>query len=107
MRIPDIELLWWAGCPSTDKSLRELRAVLLDLELGSAQMRCVAVVFDVVEAGMNAHLTPRTRLAHADRSPVGRIPSGADAASQIEWVLSNRSFLLSGATATLTGGALP
>ena len=39
MRIPDIELLWWAGCPSTDKSLRELRAVLQDLGLGSAQIR--------------------------------------------------------------------
>jgi hypothetical protein len=39
MRIPDIELLWWAGCPSTDRSLSELRAVLRDLGLASAQIR--------------------------------------------------------------------
>lgn len=92
---------------SLGKTLMPELARVLAVELGSTQMRCVAVVFDVIEAGMNAHLTSRARLAHVDRSPAGRIPSGADAASQIEWVLSNRSFLLSGATVTLTGGALP
>jgi len=92
---------------SLGKTLMPELARVLAVELGSLQMRCVAVVFDVIEAGMNAHLTSRARLAHVDRSPVGRLPSGADAASQIEWVLSNRSFLLSGATVTLTGGALP
>jgi NAD(P)-dependent dehydrogenase (short-subunit alcohol dehydrogenase family) len=92
---------------SLGKTLMPELARVLAVELGSTQMRCVAVVFDVIEAGMNAHLTSRARLAHVDRSPAGRIPGGADAASQIEWVLSNRSFLLSGATVTLTGGALP
>jgi len=92
---------------SLGKTLMPELARVLAVELGSVQMRCVAVVFDVIEAGMNAHLTSRARLAHVDRSPVGRLPSGADAASQIEWILSNRSFLLSGATVTLTGGALP
>jgi 3-oxoacyl-[acyl-carrier protein] reductase len=82
-------------------------ARILSVELASAQMRCAAVVFDVVETGMNAHLAPRARLAHVDRSPMGRLPDAADAAGQLEWLLANRSFLMSGATITLTGGALP
>jgi hypothetical protein len=30
MHVPDIELLWWAGCPSTEKALGELEAALQD-----------------------------------------------------------------------------
>lgn len=89
------------------KSLVPEVARILAVELGSEGMRCAAVVFDVVETGMNAHLQPRARLAHVDRSPRGRLPDAAEAAGQLEWVLANRSFLMSGATITLTGGALP
>jgi hypothetical protein len=28
-----IELLWWEGCPSTDRALSELRAALAELDL--------------------------------------------------------------------------
>jgi 3-hydroxybutyryl-CoA dehydratase len=80
---------------------------ILSMELAPARMRCAAVVFDVVETGMNAHLAPRARLAHVDRSPMGRLPDAAEAAGQLEWLLANKSFLMSGATITLTGGALP
>jgi hypothetical protein len=30
---PRIELLWWEGCPSTDRALAELRAALAELGL--------------------------------------------------------------------------
>lgn len=30
---PRIELLWWEGCPSTDRALAELRAALTELGL--------------------------------------------------------------------------
>jgi NAD(P)-dependent dehydrogenase (short-subunit alcohol dehydrogenase family) len=89
------------------KSLVPELARVLAVELGSAGMRSAAVVFDVVETGMNARLAPRARLAHVDRSPVGRLPDAAEAAGQLEWVLANKSFLMSGATIALTGGALP
>jgi hypothetical protein len=39
MRSPDVELLWWAGCPSTDKALSELREVLREAGLGGAEVR--------------------------------------------------------------------
>jgi uncharacterized protein YbjT (DUF2867 family) len=47
------------------------------------------------------------RLAHEDRVPTGRLPTAANVANQLTWVIGNRSLLLSGATVTLSGGALP
>lgn len=39
MRTPDIELLWWAGCPSTDKAQAELEQALGDVGLSGARVR--------------------------------------------------------------------
>jgi hypothetical protein len=39
MRTPDIELQWWEGCPSTDRTLEELREALEELGLTSAAVR--------------------------------------------------------------------
>jgi hypothetical protein len=39
MRIPDLELLWWDGCPSTERALDELRQVLNELGLAQAEVR--------------------------------------------------------------------
>jgi predicted Zn-dependent protease len=36
---PDLELLWWEGCPSTEKALSELREALHDVGLGEAEIR--------------------------------------------------------------------
>lgn len=80
---------------------------ILAVELGQTGRRTAALVFDVIEAGMNKRLSPRARLAHVDRSPAGRLPDADQAAAQIEWLLQNRSFLVSGATITLAGGAMP
>jgi hypothetical protein len=33
MRVPEIELLWWEGCPSTPKARAELSAALRELAL--------------------------------------------------------------------------
>jgi 3-hydroxybutyryl-CoA dehydratase len=92
---------------SLGKSLIPELTRVLAMELSGSRTRCAAIVFDVIEAGMNAQLSPRARLAHVDRSPHGRIPSAADAAGQVAWLLGNSSFLVSGATLTLTGAALP
>ncbi|MGO9961269.1 MAG: hypothetical protein ACLP50_35725 [Solirubrobacteraceae bacterium] len=35
-RIPDIELLWCDGCPSTERALADLRSVLSELALDGA-----------------------------------------------------------------------
>lgn len=37
-RTPRIELLWWEGCPSTDRALAELTAVVSELGLDAGQI---------------------------------------------------------------------
>jgi hypothetical protein len=39
MRVPAIELLWWEGCPSTERARDELRTALRDVGLGAAEVR--------------------------------------------------------------------
>jgi 3-hydroxybutyryl-CoA dehydratase len=92
---------------SLAKALIPTLARILAVEMGASGRRCAAVIFDVIDAGMNKGMSARTRLAHEDRSPAGRLASAEDAAHQLEWMIANRSFLLSGATITLSGGALP
>lgn len=80
---------------------------ILATELAASGKRCVSITFDVIDGGMNKRLSPSARLAHADRSPSGVLPSTDEAAAQIEWVLDNASVLVSGATLALTGAAAP
>ncbi len=89
------------------KSLVPVLCRILAVELGASGHRCVAVVFDVIDGGMNKTMSAATRLAHEDRTPTGRIPTPAEVADQLAWVIENQSVLLSGATVTLSGGALP
>ncbi len=37
--MPDIELLWWEGCPSTEAALSELRRALDEVGLSEAEIR--------------------------------------------------------------------
>jgi hypothetical protein len=39
MRTPELELLWWEGCPSTQRALSELREALTELRLDGAEIR--------------------------------------------------------------------
>ena len=81
---------------------------ILALELGvTCQMRAVGIVFDIIKGGMNRNISPTIEQAHADRTITGNLPTMSEIAIQIEWVLNNRSHLASGATLSLTGGALP
>ena len=92
---------------SLAKALIPTLCRILAVELGGSGQRCAAAIFDVIDGGMNKAMSARTRLVHEDRSPVGRLASADDAAGQLEWMITNRSFLLSGATISLSGGALP
>ena len=92
---------------SLSKALIPELSRILATELASSNKRCAAITYDVIDGGMNQRLSPSARLAHADRAPSGMLPSTDDAAAQIEWVLNNASFLVSGATFALTGSAAP
>ncbi len=43
---PEIELLWWEGCPSTEHAREQLRVALEDLGLDGAVIRMVEVQTD-------------------------------------------------------------
>ena len=53
MYVPNVELLWWEGCPSTERALAELREALRDVGLNRAevQMREIATEKDATDAG--------------------------------------------------------
>jgi len=80
---------------------------VLALELASTTRRCFGVVFDVLDGGMNKGISNAARQAHADRSPWGELATTDEAAEQIIWLLENQGKLLSGATITLSAGAIP
>ena len=92
---------------SLSKSMLPLLTRILAVELGPSGRRCATVTFDVIDAGMNSTMSKQARAAHEGRSPAMHIPSASDAADQLAWVLDNRSSLVSGATISLSGGALP
>jgi hypothetical protein len=46
MSLPDIELLWWAGCPSTERALGDLEAALEGAGLSEAQIRMTEIGTD-------------------------------------------------------------
>jgi hypothetical protein len=46
MRTPDIELLWWQGCPSTDQTLTDLREVLREAGLEQLEVRMTEIRTD-------------------------------------------------------------
>jgi hypothetical protein len=50
MRTPDVELLWWRGCPSTERALADLREALHELGLNEASVRMREIRTDA-EAG--------------------------------------------------------
>ncbi len=39
MRAPDVELLWWAGCPSTQRALTDLGEAMDELGLERSSLR--------------------------------------------------------------------
>ncbi len=55
---PLVELLWWEGCPSTDRALSELRAALAELGLpGEVRMREIHTDSEAEVAGFTGSPT--------------------------------------------------
>jgi len=98
---------WRSPLYSVAKGMVPALAQILAKELAPAGKRCMAVLFDVMDGGMNRGMSDVSRVAAADRLPSGRLPTTSDAAREIVWLLDNSGLLVSGATLTLTGAALP
>jgi hypothetical protein len=43
---PDVELRWWAGCPSTERALAEVREALAELGFDGAPVRMTEIATD-------------------------------------------------------------
>jgi hypothetical protein len=71
MSVPEIELLWWEGCPSTERTLAELRGVLEDVGLGDARvkMREIRTEADADERGFAG--SPTILIDGVDPVPIG------------------------------------
>ncbi len=80
---------------------------VLALELAAKEKRCVGVVFDMLDGGMNKGVSVAARQANADRNPWGELATIEEAAEQIVWLLNNQSRLVSGAVLTLSAGSIP
>ena len=71
-----IELLWWAGCPSTDRALRELRVALKDAGISHADILMTEIGTDE-EARARAFVgSPTILLDGEDVAPPGEEPAG-------------------------------
>jgi hypothetical protein len=46
VREPDIKLLWWEGCPSTERALAELREAMADVGLPDAEVQLEEIETD-------------------------------------------------------------
>jgi hypothetical protein len=76
MDAPDIELLWWAGCPSTERALAELQAALEGVGIPGAAVRMTEIRTED-EARARAFVGSPTILVNGeDVAPPGEEPFG-------------------------------
>jgi hypothetical protein len=76
MDVPKVELLWWEGCPSTERALRELREALHDVGLGSVEVRMREIRTDEEAARAGFLGSPTILVDGADVAPVSGGPVG-------------------------------
>jgi hypothetical protein len=76
MRVPQSELLWWRGCPSTERAVADLRAALRDVGAAGAEIRLREIVTgdDARSAGFVG--SPTVLIDGADLVPMPDEPTG-------------------------------
>lgn len=72
MRTPKIELLWWAGCPSTERALAQLREALADVGLGEAEIVRTEIRADADERAVGFSGSPTILVDGVDVARAGR-----------------------------------
>lgn len=78
MRTPEIELLWWDGCPSTSRALDELCAALRDVGLADANVRMSEIRTDSDALSTDFRGSPTILIDGADLAGAGRGEGAAD-----------------------------
>ncbi len=80
---PQIELLWWEGCPSTERARELLQGVLDELELGDVEIRMVEVLTDAQARSLGFVGSPTILIDGVDlvaRTASSRVAPAAEAA---------------------------
>jgi hypothetical protein len=73
---PDVELLWWEGCPSTERALIELHQALRDTGLESVEVRTREIQTDEEAEGAGFAGSPTILVDGADVAPAPGEPFG-------------------------------
>lgn len=76
MRTPYIELLWWEGCPSTERARAELEEALHEVGLGRASVTATEIRTDEEAVGQRFVGSPTIRVDGVDVAP----PEGGEPA---------------------------
>ena len=71
MRIPDVELLWWEGCPSTEAAITAVRDALTDLGLSGTEVRSREIQTDQDAREVGFLGSPTILIDGQDLVPVG------------------------------------
>ena len=69
--MPDVELRWWAGCPSSDRALSELRSAMDDLGLDGADVKVTEIRTDADADAVGFLGSPTIMIDCADLVPAG------------------------------------
>ena len=74
--MPEVELLWWEGCPSTEQALSDVRAVLAEegLDPGAVVMREMRTDGDAERERFVG--SPTIRVDGVEVAPAEREPAG-------------------------------
>jgi hypothetical protein len=67
----DVELLWWDGCPSTERALAELREALAELGLADTEVRMREIASDQQAEVAGFAGSPTILVDGADVAPAG------------------------------------
>ncbi len=77
LRRPRVELLWWEGCPSTERALSELREALDELGIGDTEVRKREIATDEDAEETDFRGSPTILIDGADAAPgPGQEPVG-------------------------------
>jgi hypothetical protein len=71
-----VELLWWEGCPSTEKALAELRQAMTELDLDPSSIAVREIETDEGAAQERFAGSPTIRIDGRDIQPPGEEPAG-------------------------------
>jgi hypothetical protein len=75
MRSPDVELLWWEGCPSTERALSDLREAMRAAGLDPATVRVREIQSDADAVAVAFVGSPTILIDGTDVQPPGEEPA--------------------------------